>query len=160
MTNIRHFLFFIVACGLAFVLQELPNSNVLQSTLPNWPLLLVIYFSLSYHIGTAITIAFIIGATQDVFMGMPIGLNASAFTLSAFFIIRSHYQNAISSALTQGLLVMLSVLFVVLVNLIYSSLVFSPAKYYWALFSIPSSFIAWSLLHMFFSFLSYRWGGE
>lgn len=160
MDYIRHLLYFLFLMGCAFVIQELPNSNVLQSTLPNWPLLLVIYFSMSYQIGIAVTLAFIVGAVQDVFMGMPIGLNAFAFTLSAFFIVRSRYKHRATSVVKQGFLVMIAVLFTVLIKLIYSSIVFSPAKYYWILLSVPTSFIAWNLIHMFFSFFSQRWGEE
>ncbi len=153
-TNVLSFVFF---AGLAFILQELPSSNVLQSTLPNWPLLLVVYLSLSHHMVPAVSLSFILGLTQDVFMGMPLGLNAMGFTLCSFFIIRARHKDPVIGALKQSFLVMWSALFVVALNLAYSSILFTPAKHYWALLSVPSSFIAWSLIHVLLPPLK-RWG--
>ncbi len=151
----QQLLVILLVMALAFYLQELPGSNVLQKSLPELPFILTLYFSVSSRFFFSVISAFIVGMIQDVFIGIPtIGLHAGIYVISAFIIImirlRFKHMNLLLQSLTIGILVALKILLVTL----YETILYSPPTHYWVLLSIPLSMLAWPLLHVIFSFFS------
>lgn len=84
----QQLLVILLMMALAFYLQELPTSNVLQKSLPELPFILTLYFSVSSRFFFGVISAFVVGIIQDVFLGVPtIGLHAAIYVLAAFTMI-------------------------------------------------------------------------
>ncbi len=153
--KIQQFLVILLVMALAFYVQELPSSNVLQKSLPELPFILTLYFSVSSRFFFGVISAFIVGMIQDVFIGIPtIGLHAGIYVIASFIIImirlRFKYMSLPLQSLTIGLLVLLKILLVTL----YETILYSPPTHYWVLLSIPLTMLIWPLLHFIYTFFA------
>lgn len=137
--------FALVVC-VAFFVNEMPTSGVLQSLLPDWPFLVVLFFSVSERWRATVIFAFIVGLLQDQFIGTPLGVHAFVFTLCAYIISqyrkRFRYAGMMFQTMIVGLLVLLKVILVLIVN----SFMYSLPGYFWSLLSVPLSMFAWVIL--------------
>lgn len=144
---------------LAFYLQELPTSNVLQMTLPEWPFILVLYFSVSSRYFFGVLSAFIVGMIEDVFLGIPtIGLHAAIYTLAAFVMIMLRLRFRHMSVFSQSLVIGLMVLFKILIVMIYQAIFYTMPNHFWVVLSVPLSMLLWPGIHMFFAFFATQQG--
>lgn len=142
---------------LAFYVQELPASNVLQTTIPEWPYILTLYFAVSSRYFFGVISAFTVGVIQDVFIGVPtIGLHAAIYVLSAFFMLNIRLRFRHMNITTQSLLIGTLVALKTVIIMFYESLLYSPPVHFWVLLSIPLSMLIWPLLHMFFTFFTQK----
>ncbi|PIE45470.1 MAG: rod shape-determining protein MreD [Gammaproteobacteria bacterium] len=151
---------FIVAVSLlaAFYIQELPSSNVLQLVLPEWPFLIVLYFSVSSHFFFGIVVAFGVGLIEDVFLGMPVlGLHAGIYAISAFVMLALQNRFEHINLVTQTLIIGVMVLFKLIVITLFASIWYSPSLHFWAFLSIPISMLMWPLLNLMFAFFPSRY---
>lgn len=144
----------ILMMALALYVQELPSSNVLQTALPEWPLILNIYFAVSSRYFYGVISAFVVGIIQDVFLGSIIGLHAGIYVIIAFIMLTIRLRFKHMSIFTQALLIGLLVFAKVLIVGIYETLLYSPPAHLWVILSIPLSMLLWPLVHMFFSFFA------
>ena len=138
---------------LAFYMQELLTSNVLQKSFPEWPYLLTLYFSVSYRYFFGVISAFLVGIIQDVFVGVPtIGLGAIIYVLASYFLISTRLRFKHMSIFLQSLSVGVLVTVKILIVMIYEAIFYSPPTHFWVLLSIPMSMLVWPLFHMFFAY--------
>lgn len=140
---------------LAFYIQELPTSNALQMTLPEWPFVLMLYFSVSSRYFFGMISAFLIGLVQDVFLGVPtLGLHAAIYVLAAFIIMsmrmRFRHMSIFSQSVVVGLLVLLKIILI----MVYEAVFYAMPNHFWSVLSIPLSMLLWPAVHLFFSFFS------
>lgn len=157
---LQQLLIILLMLVLAFYVQELPTSNVLQLSLPDWPYMLVLYFSVSTRYFFGVFSAFVVGIIQDVFLGVPtLGLHAGIYVLSAFILIagrlRFRHLSLASQSLTIGLLVFVKIVIV----MIYSSIFYSIPSHFWHFLSVPFSILLWPGIHVFFQFFASRHHG-
>lgn len=137
---------FVFVVLVAFFINEMPTSGVLQSLLPDWPFLVVLFFSVSERWRATVIFAFFVGLLQDQFIGTPLGVYAFIFTLCAYIISqyrkRFRYAGMMFQTMIVGLLVLLKVILVLIVN----SFMYSLPGYFWSLLSVPLSMFAWIAL--------------
>lgn len=156
--RVQQLLVMVVMFVLAFYLQELPASNVLQTALPEWPFLLTIYFAVSSRFFFGVTSACIVGLLEDAFLAVPtLGLHAAIYVLAAFIVmsisIKFRHYLLVSQALVVAVLVFLKVLLV----MIYYAILYALPVHFWALLSVPASLIAWPVILLFFNFFKNRY---
>ncbi len=154
----QQFLIIVLMMILAFYLQELPSSQVLQKTLPAWPFVLSLYFAVSQRFFFGVSSAFIVGLIQDTFLSIPtLGLHATLYVLAAFVIISIRMRFKYFNLLYQCLIIGSLVFFKILAVMLYESLLYSPPSHLWDFLSVPSSMIFWVVLRFFFLFFANRY---
>ncbi|PID67018.1 MAG: rod shape-determining protein MreD [Gammaproteobacteria bacterium] len=151
----QQFVVIVLMMALAFYLQELPGSNVLQKALPELPFILTLYFAVSSRFFFGVISAFVVGMVQDVFIGIPtLGLHAAIYVIAAFVMIiirlRFKHMNIFIQSFTIGVFVLVKILLVTL----YETILYSPPVHLWALLSVPLSALVWPLLHLLFAFFA------
>lgn len=147
----------VIVMTVMFFIQEIPESNVLQTALPEWPYIMTLFFAVSTRYFFGVTAAFVVGLIEDVFLGVPtIGLHAIIYTLSAFTIISIRYHFRQHSVVVQSLIIGVLVAVKVVFLMIYSSVVYNSPAYFWVLLSIPASMLTWPLVYVFFSFFTFQ----
>lgn len=157
---IQQMLFIIIIMTVTFFVQELPNSNVLQTALPEWPFIFTLFFAVSTRYYFSVSAAFLVGLVEDAFLGVPtMGLHAIIYTLAAFTMIIIRHRFRQCSIVLQSLIIGLLVLLKVVLFMIYNSVVYAFPAYFWVLLSVPASILAWPLVHVFFSYFSHRNAG-
>ncbi len=140
-----------------FYLQELPSSNTLQNVLPEWPLILTMYFTLSNRFFFGVISAFFIGLIQDVFLGVPtLGLHAGIYTLMSFTLIVSRLYFIHLNLTAQSLFIGALVFTKICIVMIYNSIFFSTPNHFWIFLSIPFSMLLWPGIFVFFQFFAKR----
>lgn len=158
MTNSNPLLEFVIVAVMttvAFYLQEMPNSNVLQMVLPEWPYILMLYFSVSTRYYFGVISAFTVGVIQDVFLGIPtLGLHAGIYVISSFILITSRLRFKHLTLASQSMSIGLLVLFKIILVTIYSGVFYSTPTHFWSLLSVPLSVLLWPLLYLFFQFFA------
>ncbi len=155
--RIQQFVIVLLMMAVAFYVQELPVSNVLQTVLPEWPYVLTLYFAASSRYFFGVISAFVVGLIEDVFLGVPtLGLHAGIYVLAAFILIagRSRFRHLRLTG--QSLMICLLVLMKVVMVMIYNTVLYAPPAHFWALLSVPLSMLLWPLLHVFFRFFANR----
>lgn len=155
--RVQQFVIVILMMALAFYVQELPISNVLQTALPEWPFVLTLYFATSSRYFFGVISAFVVGIIEDVFLGVPtLGLHAAIYVVVAFILIagrlRFKHMRLSSQSLMIGVLVLLKVATV----MIYNTVLYAMPTHFWAFLSIPLSMLLWPVLHAFFHFFASR----
>ncbi len=154
-SNAQQLVVVLLLMAIAFYIQELPSSNVLQQTLPEWPFILTLYFSVSSRYFFGVASAFFVGIVQDVFLGTPtIGFHALIYVLCAFAlqIMRLRFKHM--SVSSQSLVIGTCVAFNACALMLYESVLYSPPTHLWIFMSVPLSMLVWPMLHMFFAFFS------
>lgn len=155
--RIQQFVIIILMMTVAFYLQELPTSNVLQTALPEWPYLLTLYFAASSRYFFGVISAFVIGIIEDVFLGIPtMGLHAVIYVLAAFILIAGRLRFKHMRLPGQSSVIGLLVLAKVLIVMVYNAVLYVAPAHFWALLSVPLSMLLWPLLHLFFHFFASR----
>jgi len=76
----------------AMVLQQLPLPAVIAVARPEFVLLTLAYWSMALPNRVGITIAWFVGLLVDVLMGTPLGVNALAYALVVYVIVRFYLQ--------------------------------------------------------------------
>lgn len=152
---IQQFFVVLLMMLLAFFIQELPTSNVLQMVLPEWPFIFTLYFAVSTRYFFGVTSAFVVGLIEDVFLGVPtLGLHAGIYVLGAFILIISRlnfiHMSLASQSLTIGLLVLIKILIVAT----YSAIIYNFPSHFWVFLSVPLSILLWPGIHLFFRFFA------
>ncbi len=151
----QQFVVVFLMMSIAFYLQELPSSNVLQMILPEWPFILTLYFAVSTRYIFGVISAFIIGLIQDVFLGIQtLGLHAGIYVLAAFVLMagRMHFKHM--SLANQSLVIGALVLMKLVLFTLYNSVFYSVSSHFWSVLSIPFSILLWPGVHLFFQFFA------
>lgn len=156
----QQFAIILVMMLLAFYVQELPTSHILQMILPEWPFILTLYFATSTRYFFGVISAFIVGLIEDAFLDVPtLGLHAGIYVLAAFILVagrlRFKHMTIPMQSLTIGMLVLMKFIIVT----IYSAVFYSMPSHFWALLSIPISMLLWPGVYLFFRFFSDRHSG-
>lgn len=156
----QQFLIILLMMGLAFYLQEIPTSQVIQKALPAWPFIFALYFAVSSRFFFGVISAFIVGLIQDTLLSVPtLGVHAAIYVLAAFIMISIRMRFRYFSLLTQSLIIGSLVFLKILSVMLYESLFYSPPSHLWDFLSIPSSMLLWVVLRLFFLFFSKRYHG-
>lgn len=155
--RVQQLVIVILMMVLAFYLQELPSSNVLQTALPEWPYILTLYFAASSRYFFGVVCAFIVGMVEDVFLGIPtLGLHAAIYVIAAFILIAGRLRFKHMHLPGQSLMIGLLVLSKIIIIMIYKTVLYVSPAHFWALLSVPLSMLLWPVLHIFFRFFTNR----
>lgn len=92
MASFRLFLSIILSFLGAFTLEILPYSVKFIWVKPDWVLLLLVFWIISFPDYVGIICAFIVGLWMDLSMGTLLGTHAAAFVVIAYLVLRFHMR--------------------------------------------------------------------
>ena len=76
----------------AWVLSVIPLPETMQTWRPDWPLLVLIYWSLALPHRVSIGTAWLAGIVQDVLVGTLIGQHALSYAIVVYLTVRLHQR--------------------------------------------------------------------
>jgi len=100
-----------VSLIMSLVLAAMPLPAVVKLFRPDWPLLVLLYWTLALPLRVSIGTAFVVGFVLDLLVGTILGVNALAYSLIAFFCSSHHLKIRNFSVLQQSLIVALFLAF-------------------------------------------------
>ncbi len=154
-TLLQQIIIVMLMMTLAFYVQELPSSNVLQIILPEWPYILTLYFAVSTRYFFGVVSAFVVGLVQDVFVGIPtLGLHAGIYVLGAASLMIGRMNFVHLSLPLQSLTIGFLVFVKITLVAIYGSIFYNMPSHFWSILSVPFSIILWPGVHVFFQFFA------
>jgi rod shape-determining protein MreD len=145
-SNSRYYFFILMSLLIAFVLDAFYLPPMIDSVRPEWMLLVLCYWILTYPFRVNIGLAWITGLIMDFFTGTLVGSHALAYTLIAFILLKLHHHMRFFTIWQQTLVifvvVMINQLILIWAHGIQNHLSLSLAS----VFPIISSTLLWPLL--------------
>lgn len=94
----------------AIVLALLPMPDWAEPFRPDWPILVLLYWSLALPDRAGVGVGWLLGLTMDVLRGTLLGQHALAYALVAFIMVKLHQQVRVYPLRQQMLAVLLLLL--------------------------------------------------
>lgn len=146
--NARYYFIILVSLLAAFVLDAFYLPPMLDMVRPEWMLLVLCYWILTYPFRVNIGLAWITGLIMDFFTGTLVGSHALAYTLIAYILLRFQHHMRFFTIWQQTLvifvIVMINQLILVWAHGIQNQLTLSLNS----TFPIITSTLLWPLLVM------------